>query len=74
VCTKDSCWSVGTIYDPRELPVVSIVGPGIGQGITLARATTNLVSARASRSTPLACTSLREDSSMRSQRRSTSTR
>jgi hypothetical protein len=23
VCTKDLCWSVGTIYDPRELPGVS---------------------------------------------------
>jgi hypothetical protein len=26
VRTKDPCWSVGTIYDPRELPEVSIVG------------------------------------------------
>ena len=26
--TKDLCWSVETIYDPRELPGVSIVGPG----------------------------------------------
>jgi hypothetical protein len=34
VCTKDSCWSVGTIYDPRELLGVSTVGPGIGRGIT----------------------------------------
>jgi hypothetical protein len=34
VRTKDSCWSVGTIYDPRELPGVSTVGPGIGQGVT----------------------------------------
>jgi hypothetical protein len=24
---KDLCWFVGTIYDPRELPGVSIVGP-----------------------------------------------
>ena len=31
--TKDLCWSVGTIYDPRELPGVSI-GPGIGRGVT----------------------------------------
>jgi hypothetical protein len=30
VRTKDSCWSVGTIYDPRELPGVSTAGPGIG--------------------------------------------
>jgi hypothetical protein len=29
VRTKDSCWSVGTIYDPRELPGVSIAGPGV---------------------------------------------
>jgi hypothetical protein len=34
VRTKDSCWSMGTIYDPRELPGVSIVGPGIGRGVT----------------------------------------
>jgi hypothetical protein len=26
---KGSCWSVGTIYDPSELPGVSTVGPGI---------------------------------------------
>ena len=32
--TKDSCWSVGTIYDPRELPGVSTAGPGIGWGVT----------------------------------------
>jgi hypothetical protein len=31
---KDSCWSVGTIYDPRELPGVSTAGPGIGRGVT----------------------------------------
>jgi hypothetical protein len=29
VCTKDSCWSVGTIYDPRELLGVSTAGPGV---------------------------------------------
>jgi hypothetical protein len=29
VRTKDSCWSVGTIYDPRELPGVSTTGPGV---------------------------------------------
>jgi hypothetical protein len=34
VRTKDLCWSVGTIYDPRELPGVSTVGPGIGRGVT----------------------------------------
>jgi hypothetical protein len=31
---KDSCWSVGTIYDPSELPGVSTAGPGIGRGVT----------------------------------------
>jgi hypothetical protein len=34
VCTKDSCWSVGMIYDPRELLGLSIAGPGIGWGVT----------------------------------------
>jgi hypothetical protein len=29
VHTKDSCWSLGIIYDPRELPGVSTVGPGL---------------------------------------------
>jgi hypothetical protein len=33
VRTKDLCWSVGTIYDPRELLGVSIIGPGIGRGV-----------------------------------------
>jgi hypothetical protein len=28
------CWSVGTIYDPRKLPEVSIVGPGVEWGVT----------------------------------------
>jgi hypothetical protein len=32
--TKDSCWSVGTIYDPRELLGVSTTGLGIGRGVT----------------------------------------
>jgi hypothetical protein len=36
VRTKDSCWSVGTIYDPRELPGVSTTGPRIGRGVTVA--------------------------------------
>jgi hypothetical protein len=35
VRTKDSCLSVGTIYDPRELPGVSTVDPGIGRGVTI---------------------------------------
>jgi hypothetical protein len=34
VRTKDSCWSMGTIYDPSELLGVSTVGPGIGRGVT----------------------------------------
>jgi hypothetical protein len=34
VCTKDPCCSVGTIYDPRELPGVSTVGREIGWGVT----------------------------------------
>jgi hypothetical protein len=34
VRTKDSCWSVGTIYDPSELPGVSTAGPRIGWGVT----------------------------------------
>jgi hypothetical protein len=35
VCTKDPCWSVGTIYNPRELSGVSTTGPGIGRGVTV---------------------------------------
>jgi hypothetical protein len=34
VHTKDSCWYVGTIYDPRELPGVSTAGPEIGRSVT----------------------------------------
>jgi hypothetical protein len=29
VRTKDTCWSVGTIYDLSKLPGVSTVGPGL---------------------------------------------
>jgi hypothetical protein len=29
VHTKDLCWSVGTIYDPRELPRVSTASPRV---------------------------------------------
>jgi hypothetical protein len=29
VHTKDSYWYMGTIYDCRELPRVSTVGPGV---------------------------------------------
>jgi hypothetical protein len=34
VRTKDPSWSVRTIYDPRELPEVSTVGPGIVWSVT----------------------------------------
>jgi hypothetical protein len=34
VCTKDPCWSMGTIYDPKELPGVSTAGPWIIRGVT----------------------------------------
>jgi hypothetical protein len=34
VRTKDLCWYVGTIYDPRELLGVSTAGPGNGWGVT----------------------------------------
>jgi hypothetical protein len=34
VRTKDLCWSVGTIYDPSEVPEVNTTGPGIGRGVT----------------------------------------
>jgi hypothetical protein len=29
VRTKDSCWSVGTLYDPRDIPGVSTTDPGV---------------------------------------------
>jgi hypothetical protein len=29
VRTKDSCWHVGTIYDPTELPGVCVTGLGV---------------------------------------------
>jgi hypothetical protein len=35
VHTKDPVWSVGTIYDTRELSGVSTVGLEIGRGVTL---------------------------------------
>jgi hypothetical protein len=34
VRTKDSSWSMETIYDPRELPRVSTTGTEIGWGVT----------------------------------------
>jgi hypothetical protein len=29
VCTKNPCWSIGTIYDPRKLTGVNITEPGV---------------------------------------------
>jgi hypothetical protein len=37
MCTKNMCWSVWIIYDPRELPGVSIVGPWIRRGVSIWR-------------------------------------
>jgi hypothetical protein len=37
VRTKDSCWSVETIYDPSELSGVSIVGPRLDGVLHYAR-------------------------------------
>jgi hypothetical protein len=34
VRTKGPCWSVGTIYDPRELPGVSTTSTGSGRDVT----------------------------------------
>jgi hypothetical protein len=31
MCTKDPCWSVGTIYDSRKLSGVSIVCSGVDE-------------------------------------------
>ena len=36
VRTKDSCWSVGTIYDPRELTGVSTAGLELDEVLHLA--------------------------------------
>jgi hypothetical protein len=36
VRTKDSCWSVGMIYDPRGLLGVSTTGPRVGEVLQLA--------------------------------------
>jgi hypothetical protein len=33
VPTKDSCWPMGTIYDPSVLPGVSTTGPGNRRGV-----------------------------------------
>jgi hypothetical protein len=38
VCTKDTYWSMRTIYDPSDLPGVSTVGSGSDGVLQLARA------------------------------------
>jgi hypothetical protein len=43
VRTKDPCWPMGTIYDPRETPGVSTAGLGIGRGVTLAMIVVSLL-------------------------------
>jgi hypothetical protein len=35
VHTKDSCWSLWTIYDPKELPEVSIVCLGVDRALQM---------------------------------------
>jgi hypothetical protein len=37
VRTKDTCWSVGTIYNPRELPGVSTVSPIVDRVLHICR-------------------------------------
>jgi hypothetical protein len=44
VHTKDPCWSVGAIYDPRELPGVSIVGLGVDRVLQMVSEPTLTVS------------------------------
>jgi hypothetical protein len=39
VRTKDPCWSVRTIYDPRELPGVSTTGPRLDGVLQVASVT-----------------------------------
>jgi hypothetical protein len=46
VRTKDSCWSVGTIYDPTELPEVSTADPGL-DGVLHSSSTPTLSQVRA---------------------------
>jgi hypothetical protein len=46
VRTKDLCWSVGTIYDHRELLGVSTTGPGV-DGVLQVVSKPNLVVSRA---------------------------
>jgi hypothetical protein len=44
VRTKDSCWSVGMVYDPRRLLGVSIVGQGVNGMLQIVSEPTLLVS------------------------------
>jgi hypothetical protein len=44
VRTKDSCYSVGTIYDPRELPGLSTAGLGVAGVLQLVSEPTFAVS------------------------------
>jgi hypothetical protein len=44
VCIKDSCWSVGTIYDPRELKGVSTAGPRVDRTLQMVSESTLVVS------------------------------
>jgi hypothetical protein len=41
---KDSCWSVGMVYDPRGLLGVSIIGPGVDEVLQLVSELTLAVS------------------------------
>jgi hypothetical protein len=44
VHTKDSCWSVGTIYNPSELPGVSTADPRLDGVLQVVSETTLAVS------------------------------
>jgi hypothetical protein len=44
VRTKDPCWSMGTIYDPRKLPEVSTVRPGVDEVLQVVSKSTLAVS------------------------------
>jgi hypothetical protein len=44
VRTKDSCWYLGTIYDPRELLGVSTTGPIVDGVLQVVSETTLTVS------------------------------
>jgi hypothetical protein len=44
VRTKDSCWSVGMVYDPSGLLGVSIVSPGVDRVLQMESEPTHMVS------------------------------